>query len=688
MPWGTVTLTPGANVEQTATLNQTGYVQTANGRFKNGLFQKLGGWQKYVATVFSGTIKSLWGWLDLNNFKRLSVATTNSLVVVTNGNLMDITPQILRSDIAPDFSTVSGDETVEIVDTNTAGLTTNVVVEFLTPISVGGIILSGTYPIAAITGADSYTIEAFQAATATVNNGGAVPEFVTTLDSAAVTVNLNDHAQFKGSTVVFPIPTTVGGLVIQGKYTVTSISSVNAFVITASSAATANDTQDMNGGDAAFNYYIALGPTTGGVGFGVGAYGEGAYGKGTSSTGVQTGTPITATDWWQDNWGEILLATAEGGGIYYWQPGSGFQNAALIPEGPIFNDGAFVSMAQQQVIAWGSSVDARLIGGIGIYQDPLLVRCSDIGNFFQWRNLVENFAREFRIPTGSKCISGAATKNRNLIWTDLDVYAFTFNGGQSVYSSNRVGSNCGLVSKHGWAQHADTVYWMGVGNFFTYSGSGVQPIPCPVWDAVFDQLHPDFKSRVVAGCNSDFTEIWWEYPSKASLDGTPDKAVKYNIVEGTWDFDVPVRVAWLDRSVLGNPLGAGVNSIVYKHEFGFDDDNMPLSPMFQTGDFYLSEGEDFVFIDEVFPDFKWSEFGGSEQAQIRVSLLCRDAAGEAYREYGPFVVGKANPSFVPENPDGTRVRTRQVALRVDSIDTGSFWRLGRMRFRFAPDGRR
>jgi hypothetical protein len=763
MPWAAVTLTPGTNVEETPTKNQAGYLRTLNGRFKASLFQKLGGWTKYVAITFSGTIKSLWGWQDLANVKRLSVATTNSVTIVSESIPAVITPQLLETDGASVFSTTSGDATVGITDANTNGLTTNDHVYFRTPVSIGGIILSGIYPIDTITSTTAYTIEAQSLATTTranltisgitqanpgvvtyvgadniangdliyitgvvgmtqvngrvftvanLNTGantfqlsginttgfgayvsggvisfGIVPEFTTASGSNVVSVRLADHGQVVGNPVVFDEPTTVGGVTISGKYVVISITNADAFTITVGSSASSTATAMMNSGNVGFTYYIALGPVGGGVGYGLGDYGEGGYGLGTSATAAQTGTPITADDWTQDNWGEILLACPTNGAIYYWQPNSGFQNLAVIGSGPLYNIGMFVSMAQQQVIAFGTSIDARDGGGIGIYQDPMLIGWSDIGDFFQWAPLPENFARNYRVPTGSKCIGGAASKNRNLVWTDLDLHAGTFNGGQSVYSWNRVGSNCGLIGMHAWAQQADTVYWMGVGNFFSYAGSGVQPIPCTVWDDVFQVLDPEFQHRVVCASNSDFTEIWWFYPSTTS-NGVLTKYAKFNVVEGTWDNGNMDRSAWLDRSVLGNPLGSSSTGIVYSHESGFDDDDVALVPLFETGDFYISDGEEFVFIDQVYPDFKWGISGGSETAQVLITLLCRDAPGETQREYGPFVTSKAVPFFNPANPDGTRVRTRQCALRVQSIDVGSFWRLGKVRFRYSSDGRR
>jgi hypothetical protein len=689
MPMGTVKLQPGANVELTPVLNQAGYVRTSMGRFKAGMFQKLGGWVKFFIGAVSGRPCALWAWQDLNIVKRLAVGTTENVTVITEaGTPSLITPQTLESDFTVDFSTINTTPIVEIDDPNISGMTTDVVVFFRTPVSIGGIVLSGTYQIQTITGATSYTISAQSEATSTVNNAGSVPEFTTTAGSAEIDVEIIGHGQVEGNVVVFDEPTLVGGVTVQGKYVVTGVTSSDVFSIIGSMEANANDTVVMNGGQAGLTYYIALGPLPAGVGYGVGGYGVGGYGLGTSSTGVQTGIPITATDWTLDNWGEVLFACPEDGGIYTWQPNSGFQNLALIANGPLYNRGMFASMAQQQIIAFGSSIDARQGGGIGIYRDPLLLQWCDIGNFNQWEPAAANFARNFRIGTGSEIVAAGATKNRNLVWTDLGVWTMVYNGGQSVYSINNVGDNCGIIGKHAWCKAGDTTFWMGKGNFFAYAGAGVTAMPCPVWDEVFDDLDPTTQHRCVAGPNTDFTEIWFFYPSLSGGTGKLDKFVKYNTVEGTWDYGPLDRCAWIDRSVLGNPIAASSLGIVYSHEVGNDDDNSPLTPSFETGYFTLDESETFVFIDEIYPDFIWGKRGAAQDAQISVTLLVADNPGDTPREYGPFVVSRTSPSIKPSrSSDKTRPRGRYAALRVSSNDTGSFWRLGAVHFRFAPDGK-
>jgi len=121
---------------------------------------------------------------------------------------------------------------------------------------------------------------------------------------------------------------------------------------------------------------------------------------------------------------------------------------------------------------------------------------------------------------------------------------------------------------------------------------------------------------------------------------------------------------------------------IYLHESGMDADNTAMVPFFETGYFYVSEGEEVVTIDRIYPDFKWGLYNGSQNAVLRVSIKAVMYPGETPTTYGPFAVTQSSPYI------SKRIRARQVALRVESRDMGSFWRLGLVRFRVAVDGRR
>src|ERR1700744_3495662 len=98
MPFGDVKLIPGVNTEKTPVLNEAGYSQSAFGRFKDGLFQKLGGWQKFYPFAVSGIPREIHPWQDLNSVQHLGLGTTSHLGVITNGALTNLTPQTLLSD--------------------------------------------------------------------------------------------------------------------------------------------------------------------------------------------------------------------------------------------------------------------------------------------------------------------------------------------------------------------------------------------------------------------------------------------------------------------------------------------------------------------------------------------------------------------------------------------------------------
>lgn len=686
MPFGSVRLIPGVNVERTPTLNEAGYSASQLIRWRDGLAQKYGGWSAFYPLAVAGVPRDLHAWEDLNQDRHLSAATTAQLAVITNGAIEDITPQTFTSNFAPKFTTTIGSPLVEVTDANlTQVVTPFVSVFFNTPISVGGIILSGLYPIEVVTGPTSYKIRAATNATANVTNGGAVPQFTTVNNSANVSVTFNGHGlsvTAPENTIVFPIPTTGNGVTIDGLYNAASITSANVFVVQVSAQATAGGSFFMNGGNAQLVYYIALGPPAAGVGFGLGGYGTGGFGTGVAPS-VLTGTPISTTDWTQDNWGQILLACPKDGGIYFWDPTGGFLNAQLISSGPIFNTGIFVSTSAQILVAFGSTITEQ----IGVLQDPMLVQWSDSGNFFDWTPSDTNLARNFRIPIGSRIVAGLPVSNQNLIWTDLDLWVMNFIGFPNVYGFNKIGAGAGAASLHVIQQSRGGVYWMGRSNFYKYAGNGVEVQECPVWDAVFQNLNVAFIQNVRAMPNTAFNEIGYFYPSLASVSGENDSYVKFNITEPSkpWDLgpaNTMPRSAWTDQNVFGAPLSANAGGVIYQQETTNDAAGQPMEWSYTTGYFRLAEGEDYVVVDQIIPDFRFGEFGQAQGAQIQITVNMLDYPGATPRPYGPFTFDQST-KFI-----STRMRGSLMGLTFSGSDLGSFSRLGYVRYRYSPQGRR
>lgn len=684
-----LTLVPGVDVEKTPALNQAGITISNLIRYEEGLAQKIGGWDKYYPFAFSAVPRDLHAWEDLNSVGNLSVGTATQLGVIANNALITITPQTLISDFTPDFTTSAASPLVEVNDPNIANVTILDAVFFNTPISVDGVILFGAYQISVVTGTTTYQITAIENAVSGVSDGGAVPQFDTTLGSAEVTVTLAAHGLSPGQKFTFPIPSTDSGITIVGTYPVTTVPSVDTFTIVADIQAVSTNTFLMNTGNAEILYYINQGPAATGSGYGIGGYGEGGYGTGVVPSG-QTGIPITTTDYLTDNWGETLVANPRGGGIYYWEPRSGFANAAFISEAAPFNNGLFVAMPQQILVAWGTT--ASVYGqpiGVGNGIDPMLLRWSDIGNFFSWLPQSGSQAGSRRLSIGST-IKGAIQGPTNaLIWTDLGLYAMQYLNYPLVWGFNLIGTGCGCVGAHAMGILAQNVYWMSSFNFYVLGGGGVSELPCPVWDVVFQDLDATNIEKVRAAPNSAFGEIAWYYPSLSGGTGENDSYVMYHASETAqqgrpvWSYGKLPRSAWIDQSVLGQPIGADVNGLIYQHETSYDADGQPLLAAFETGWFAISEGWDLTFIDQFWPDFRFKFFNvATAPATIQMTITTADYPNGPQMVSGPFSVTQAS-TFI-----GTRCRGRLVKIAVASGDTGTWWRMGRNRYRAAKAGKR
>lgn len=671
MGFNEIKLKPGVNVEFTPTLNTAAISSSNLIRFRYGLPEKLGGWTKYFSGQMPSIVRCLNSWEDLNTNLYLGVGMEANLAYISGSNYQDITPQTTTVNVAVSVDTTSGSNVVTIHDTGrNASIYDSVYIQ--TPISVGGIVLSGLYPVYASGGASAYQILAKTNATATVALGGAVPVFDTTINSPTVTVTLANHGYQVGDRATFLVQTLVGGTYIYGEYSVQSVPSSSTFTINVFHQASATATKSMNNGNAHYVYYIGQGPVLPGVGYGIQGYGVGGYGTG-NPPATHSGTPITELDWTLDNWGQNLIACPLNGPIYNWSPESGLQNATIITQAPPVNSGIFVAMPERQIVAYGSTFTG--------VQDPLLVRWSDVSDYTVWTATSQNQAGSYRIPTGSRIVGAIQAPQQGLIWTDLDVWAMQYIQPPLVYGFNKISSGCGLIAQKAVTMLGPNVYWMSQKQFFMMSSSGVQPILCPVWDVIYQNLDTANAYKIRAAANAQFTEIAWYYPS-LSGGGEVDSYVKYNTVEQVWDYGSLARTAWIDQSVLGSPIGAGSDRYLYQHETSPDADGQAMNSSFTTGYASMTQGEDFTFVDYLIPDMKWGYYNQPALSSVQITLYVTNYPGDTPNVYGPYTVTQASQYI------NTRFRGRQIAIKVQSSDLGSWWRLGNIRYRYAPDGRR
>lgn len=704
MPHAALRITPGVDQNETVALNEAGLSFTQLIRFvydRNGygLVQKLGGWSAFYSIPMQSTVRALWAWEDTNAQSHLAIGQENlsgvdqaQLNVLTAGVLQDVTPTQKFEQQSPTASTTAGSPYVTITDMATLGINQFISVYIPIHISIGGLVVFGLYQCdpdgfiaddeyhVLVTDVLGNPIPATSSSTSPL-----LPDLSVTMGINVVTVTLNDHGYVIGSTFPVLIETVVGGVTFAGNYIVQTVIDENTFTILGSNIASSTTTGYVGNGEATYIYCYGVGALPAGTGYGTGGYGTGGYGRGTGVSPATGGTPITAVDWTLDNWGEILIAvplnhsvfTVEGAPpfqpIYMYDPTGGEPTATIIPQAPPVNGGAFVAMPQRQIVAWGSTATG--------VQDPLLINWCDVNNFNEWFALTTNQAGSYRLTRGSRIIGALQGAQQALIWTDVDLWSMQYIGPPYVYSFNEIGSGCGLIGIKAAASINGLIFWMGLSQFFSLSAEGVQPVPCSVWDVVFQNLDLSNVDKIRAAVNSLFNEITWYYPS-LNGGGEVDSYVKLNVFLGVWDFGVLGRTAWIDQSVLGPPIGAdATTNYVYQHEVSPDAAGKAMQPSFQTGYFAIGDGELKTFVDQFWPDMKWGYFGGIKNATVNITFYCVDYPGQTPTVFGPYSVTQNTQFFSP------RFRARLVSVGISGDDVGTWWRIGNPRYRFVGDGK-
>lgn len=687
MPHVSLKLRAGVDQNGTPALNDAGVNSSQLIRFTPGpagigLPQPLGGWTQFITSSLESPIRALHPWADTNSANRLALGAEESLTILegwtslTSGaSAHDATPQVVTDNVAVGVATTLGSNVVVITDTG-SDITSYDTVFIRTHISVGGLILFGLYPCTLL-GPDTFSITTLDAfgdpdlATSTAA-GGAVAMYTTVDTTSVVTVTLMGHGYAVGDSYPALVSTTIDGIEITGNYTVRTVPTVDAFTIQCSAQANASSTEGVNGDLAQYTFYIGIGSLPAGSGYGIGTYGSGGYGTGTAPTG-RTGTPITATDWTLDNWGSILLACPFNGPIYAWDPLLNPPIATIISEAPVVNAGVFVAMPERQIIAWGSTTN-------GI-QDPLLIRWCDIQDYSVWTARSTNQAGQYRIPRGSKIVRGMQGPQQSLFWTDLAVWAAQYISQPFVYGFNELASGCGLIAPKAVGVLGGVVVWMSQSAFFTLSGQGVTPLPCPVWDVAFQDLDTANLDKIRVAPNSRFGEIAWYFPVLGGS-GDVSRYVKYNVNLGAWDFGDLGRTAWTDQSVFGPPIGAGTDNFLLQHETSPLAGDQTLAASFSTGFFAMSEGDAKVFVDEIWPDMRWGDYDSPETAMVDMTFTVVDYPSQTPVIHGPYRLTVGSTYLTP------RIRGRLMSITVESAPGNTaFWRLGNIRYRVMPDGK-
>ena len=616
MPLAKVQFNPGVDKEGTEYTADAGWFDSDKIRFRKGRPEKIGGWQKFSTDSFLGICRSLHDWASLESIKYIGLGTNLKFYVSEGSSFNDITP--IRS------TTSAGDVTFSATD-----------------------------------GSSTLTVS-------DTAHGAVVNDFVTF--SGALTLGGN-----------------ITATVLNQEYQVLAVPNANSYTVIAKdtdgNAVTANASDTGNGGSSTVGTYqinTGLNTFVSGTGWGAGAWGASTWG---SASSVSAAGQLRLYS--QDNFGEDLIFNARGGGVYYWDEsnGTGARGVEIgslsgASDTPTIALQVMVSDIDQHVIAFGTNP----IGSSNI--DPLFVRFSDQENAADWTPTATNTAGGVRINSGSQIIGAVQARQEILIWTDVSLHSMRFVGSPFIFEFTRLSSDISMISPNAAVNARGAVYFMDRGNFYVYNGA-VQPLPCTVKDHVFSNLNQDQAFKVFAAENNDFNEVIWFYPIGEG-DTEITNYVSYNYEENLWAVGTLSRGTWIGAGTRNKPLATtainGGNNYLYRHEVGFDDDDQPMNAFIESGDVELGEGEYFMYMNRIIPDFTFS--GNSSDATANIVIKGSNFPLENSTTLSTSTVTPTSTqSFV-------RNRARHAVVRIESNGLGYGWRLGDLRFEMRQDGRR
>jgi hypothetical protein len=725
MPLMSLKFRPGINRDLTSFSNQNGWRDGDKIRFRLGYPEKLGGWEKYSGSTYLGSARALHNWISLDGSNYLGVGTHLKYYIEEGTLLNDITP-IRQTTGAGDvtFSATDGSSVITVTDVDHECQSGDFVT-FSGAASLGGTvtdtILNQEYEIDTVIDANNYTIiVSVTANSSDTGNGGAstvgVYQINTGLDTTvggtgwgaglyygrtttALQTALNEASGINSVVTTFTVDNATGivasdVVLIDNELMLVSSVVSNDLTVTRGYAGTgsAANVQPSGSVGAATSHsdntavYLVTGNANTNSNFS--GWGDAASGGLTTTTQIRL--------WSQDNFGEDLLINPRDSNIYYWDRTDGLITRAveLSTESgtkssvPQVCKQILVSDRDRHVIAFGcdglgaTNSDPQ---GDGI-QDPLLIRFSTQENFLEWFPSSTNSAGDLRLGSGSEFVKAIETKREILVWTDTALTSMRFIGPPFTFGLQQLASNITIAGPNAAAATEDFVFWMGIDNFYVHAGQTAQ-VPCTVKDYVFNDFNIEQRTRVFAGVNSEFSEVFWFYPSSSSDEN--DRYVVYNYAEKVWYYGNLSRTAWLDRGTRAYPIGV-TGGYIYNHELGYDDDGSAMDSFIESASIGIGDGYQFSYVRKVIPDLTFDGSTGLTTPEATFTLKARNNPGADFNstESGTAIRTQSSPVETYTSQLDLRVRGRSFAIRVESDALGSKWKLGTTRVDIRPDGRR
>ena len=105
---------PGIDKQITTYGAEGRWVDSKNVRFRTGLPEKIGGWEKVIIPTVIGAVRASLAWVSNAGVRQLALGTDRKLYIYSEGLVVDITPIRLEAALTGPFAMTSGSPTVTV----------------------------------------------------------------------------------------------------------------------------------------------------------------------------------------------------------------------------------------------------------------------------------------------------------------------------------------------------------------------------------------------------------------------------------------------------------------------------------------------------------------------------------------------------------------------------------------------
>lgn len=350
-----------------------------------------------------------------------------------------------------------------------------------------------------------------------------------------------------------------------------------------------------------------------------------------------------------DNWGEELRVMTSADKRYLgWSPSAAPGTLLTAVENAPVGNRMFLITPERHAMLFGMEGDPQKFGW------------SDEEDDTNWEfGDVLSRSRFYDVYPKTTITTQVLFDSGILMFTTGVSYIVEWVGLPYVYSYRPIGRISVPISPASICETPLGPMWPSIDGWWRFNGANAEPIQCPVWDWIRDNMHVG-HTRFSGACVHlhNRGEVWWFFADKTST-GQNNRYAMYDYRHGIWSTGFLNRTCGYVYSNDDHPIMSD-GTYVYRHETGWSYSGADY-PWVESMNLNPNGGENFFTVNKILPDVS----GNADALRWRMAKNNKRNGGTP-ETYSPQR-SKKDDGWVD-----IRETARDMRLRIDMV-AGADW---------------